>query len=399
MNKVIQINVTQNWGSTGRIAEQIALKAKGLGWQIFYAHGGRFVRPTEAVSLKIGSKISDYIHYLWNSYILGSQGLGSTRETQRLVEQIKEIKPDVVHIHNLHGYYINYRVLFEYLNSTDIKVVWTLHDCWSFTGHCTNPTIVNCEKWKMECNSCPIRHEYPKSIRDNSNHDFSLKKRLFSTCKNLHLTPVSEWQQSLLRDSFLSEVPCTVIHNGVDVNVFKPTGTEKYKKYTILGVSSVWDQSKGLYDFYKLRKFLDPEVYDIVIVGLKEEQLRELPEGINGITRTESQQELLEIYSKSHIFVNPTYEDTFPTVNLEALACGTPVITYKTGGSPEAIDEKTGVVVEQGNVVALANAIMQMNEKPLSSDDCVKRAHELFDKDKCFEKYVELYEELLNKQY
>lgn len=398
MPKLLQINVTQNWGSTGKIAEQIALKAKDQGWQTFFAHGGRFVRPTAAVSLKIGSKISDYIHYLWNSYIWGSQGLGSTRETQRLVEQIKEIKPDVIHIHNLHGYYVNYRVLFEYLNTTDIKVVWTLHDCWSFTGHCTNPTIVNCEKWKAECNSCPIRHEYPKSIRDNSNHDFRLKKNLFTSCINLHLAPVSEWQKSLLMESFLADIPCTVIHNGVDLSIFNSATSMKYSKFTILGVSSVWDKSKGLYDFYKLREILPHDEFDIILVGLKSKQVEELPAGIKGITRTESQKELLEIYSKAHIFVNPTYEDTFPTVNIEALACGTPVITYRTGGSPEALDDKTGVVVEQGDIDALAEAIRKMKEHPLSSVACRKRAEEHFDKDKCFEEYIELFNQILNEE-
>lgn len=395
MPKLLQINVTQNWGSTGKIAEQIALKAKEKGWEIYYAHGGRFVRPSAAVSLKIGSKMSDYFHYLWNSYLLGSQGLGSTCETKKLVEQIKEIAPDIVHIHNLHGYYINYRVLFEYLNTTNIKIVWTLHDCWSFTGHCTNPTIINCNKWKKTCESCLIRHEYPKSIRDNSKHDFQLKKSLFSASRNLHLTPVSEWQKTLLRESYLSDVPCTVIHNGIDLDAFKVDETEKYTKFTILGVSSVWDKSKGLYDFYKLREMMPADEFDIVLVGLKEEQVKKLPSGIKGITRTESQKDLLQIYAKSHVFVNPTFEDTFPTVNLESLACGTPVITYKTGGSPEAIDEKTGIVVEQGNIEAMADAISSLKNHPLSAADCRNRAVEHFDKDKCYEKYIELYESLI----
>lgn len=261
---------------------------------------------------------------------------------------------------------------------------------------------MDCYKWKTGCYDCKAEPGYTVSkYYDRSKDLYALKKRLFSSVKNLTLVPVSDWQASFLRDSFLKDCNVHTIHNGVDIEKFRPMDgnrlRDKHKldgKYVILGVASPWNTRKGLDDFYQLRTKLSDE-FAIVMVGLTLTQIEKLPNGIIGISRTESQQELAEYYSMSDVFVNLTYLDTFPTVNLEALACGTPVITYRTGGSPEAIDESTGIVVDQGNLEELVKSIKYLREHPLSSCACRERAESLFDKDKCFEEYIRLYESLI----
>lgn len=372
-----------------------------------------------------------YVHYFENR-IFDREGLSSRRATKALIRHIEELKPDVISLHNIHDHYLNYELLFRYLNETDIKVVWTFHDCWAFTGHCFHFVTKDCMRWKTGCHDCPLHHLYPNTVLDRSVKNYALKKELFSANRNLAIVACSEWLGDFVKESFLKDKRIEVIHNGVDLQMFRPYGvSDSFKefqdvsggRFKIIAVSSVWYPNKGELDIYKLRTMLPEEEYEITMVGLSAEQAKNLPKGIRGIQRTQNVQELSQLYSEADVLINPTYEDNFPTVNIEALACGTPVITYRTGGSPEAVRDEvsdgfkefsfdsaqdkrqvsggtelynTGMVIEQGNVVALANAIMQMKDDPLSSADCRKRAEELFDKDKCFEKYVELYEELLN---
>ena len=371
-----------------------------------------------------------YVHYFENR-IFDREGLSSRRATKALIRHIEELKPDVISLHNIHDHYLNYELLFRYLNKTDIKVVWTFHDCWAFTGHCFHFVTKDCMRWKTGCHDCPLHHLYPNTVLDRSVKNYALKKELFSANENLAIVACSDWLGDFVKDSFLGDKRIEVIHNGVDLQMFRPQdgkesreGKESERRvFKIIAVSSVWYPNKGELDIYKLRTILPDDEYEITMVGLSAEQAKNLPKGIRGIQRTQNVQELAQLYSEADVLINPTYEDNFPTVNIEALACGTPVITYKTGGSPEAVRDKvsdgfkefsfdsahdkrqvsggaelynTGMVIEQGNVVALANAVMQMKDKPLSSADCRKRAEELFDKDKCFEKYVELYEDLLN---
>ena len=390
--KLLQINVSANWGSTGKIAESIGLAAIKHGWESYIAYG-RYCNPSQSHLIKIGTKIDPYLHYM-HQRIFDDEGQCSKYATRQLIKTIKDLGPDVVQLHNIHDHYLNYRLLFEYLNQTDIKIVWTFHDCWAFTGHCFHFVTKKCERWKTECYDCPLQHEYPKTLLDYSTENFSLKKSLFTNNKNLTIVACSEWMAQFVRESFLQAKPLYVIHNGVDLDIFKAMPNEKDQKtFKVLAVSNVWNKDKGIDDILALRNLL-PEDYAMTIVGLNEKQLKNLP-GIKGIQRTQNVQELVKLYSEADVLINPTYADTFPTVNLEAFACGTPVITYRTGGSPEAIDEKTGVVVEQGDVKALADAIVRMKEYPLASSDCRKRAEEEFDKDKCFEKYIGLYEKLL----
>ena len=395
MNKLLQINISANWGSTGKIAEQIGVRAIDHGWDFYFAYGNS-CNASKGHLIKVGGKWNKYIHYA-KQRIFDNEGLCSRAETKKLIEQIKEIKPDVINLHNIHDHYLNYRLLFDYLNHTDVKVVWTFHDCWAMTGHCMHFVTKNCERWKTGCHDCLMKGEYPKSVLDRSKQNWELKKRLFTDNTNLTIVAVSDWIAEFVQESYLKDKRIEVIHNGCDIKTFKPLPRTESNKFRIIAVSSVWYPNKGELDIYKLRTMLRKDEYEITMVGLSAEQVKNLPKGIRGIQRTQNVQELAQLYSEADVLINPTYEDNFPTVNIEALACGTPVITYKTGGSPEAVDSKTGVVIEQGNLNALANAIIQMKDKPLSSADCRKRAEEFFDKDKCFEKYVELYEELVKR--
>jgi putative colanic acid biosynthesis glycosyltransferase len=391
---LLQINVTANWGSTGKIAEQIGQCAIAHGWESYIAYG-RWYNPSQSHLIKIGDKLNMYQHYA-EQRIFDNEGLCSRRATKEFIKRIDEIKPNVIQLHNIHDHYLNYRLLFEYLNKTDIKVVWTFHDCWAFTGHCFHFITKGCERWKSGCFDCPLQHEYPKTLFDRSRKNYTMKKNLFGANNNLTIIACSEWIANFVRQSFLKDKPIYVINNGIDLNVFKGSeslGTNK-KSFHVLAVSNVWNKDKGFDDILKLREILSNE-YEITIVGVAKQQLNSLPQGIVGIERTQNVHELVALYSKADVFINPTYADNFPTVNLEALACGTPVITYRTGGSPEALDENTGVVVEQGDINGLAVAIQKMKENPLSSADCRKRAEDYFERDKCYDMYIDLYDSLL----
>lgn len=393
MPTLLQINVTSNWGSTGKIAEQIGQCTMRHGWESYVAYG-RMHNPSQNKTIRIGSMTDVYLHYA-EQRIFDNEGLASRRATSSFLSVIDDIKPDIVHLHVIHDHYLNYRLLFKYLTEKKIPVVWTFHDCWAFTGHCFHFVTKKCERWKTECHDCPLLHEYPNTFTDRSRKNFQLKKSLFASHPNLSIVACSDWIRDFVAQSFLKESKISVIKNGIDLNIFKPIKTNHYEKFRILAVSSVWNKQKGFDDILNLRNSLD-DSYEIIIVGLNKSQKENLPNGIIGIERTNNVQELVELYSSSNVLINPTYADTFPTVNLEALACGTPVITYRTGGSPEAVDSKTGIVVEQGDVEALASAIRKMKENPLSSNDCRAKAVSEFDKNICFEKYIQLYNDIIN---
>ena len=282
----------------------------------------------------------------------------------------------------------------------DIPVVWTLHDCWPFTGHCTYFDSVSCERWKSKCHDCPLKRDYARSLfLDRSQRNYELKKSLFAANKNLHLIPVSQWLASLVKESFLKNADIQVISNGVDLSAFTLRERKNDGKFRILGVATSWGARKGLKDFYRLREHLDSQKYEITLVGLKPKQIKELPSGIQGIERTNSVDELAQFYSDADVLVNPTYADTFPTVNLEALACGTPVVTYRTGGSPETLTSETGVVVETGDIHGLVHTIENIRVKGKSSytHACRERAEKFYNKEERFMDYIHLYERLLKK--
>jgi glycosyltransferase involved in cell wall biosynthesis len=329
-------------------------------------------------------------------------GFGSKRATKRLIKDLDNIKLDAIGLHNLHGYYLNIRVLFHYLDKKKIPVIWTFHDCWPFTGHCTYFDSVNCEKWKTQCQKCPKTKMYPASLGwDNSIKNYQDKKAIFNSIENLQIVTPSHWLKNLVSQSFLKH-SATCIHNGIDINQFKPISKIhglKYKwqlkhKKVVLGVASTWDDRKGPSDFITLSETL-PTEYQIILIGLSKTQIEALPKTIIGIERTESISELALYYSVADVFVNPTYQDNFPTTNIEALACGTPVFTYPTGGSPEAIDTETGVVVGKGDIKALQEAIITWCETKNSTTvqiKCKERAVAHFNKDDRYQEYLKLYE-------
>lgn len=404
MPKLLQINITANWGSHGKIAEGIGTLAIKNGWESYIAYG-RWYNESKSQLYHIGNTTDEYIHGI-ASRIFDNHGLMSVGATKRLIDFVKKVNPDIIHLHNIHGYYLNYPLLFKYLSQCRKPVVWTLHDCWAFTGHCAHYMYAGCEKWKTECNNCPLLSNYPASILfDRSKKNYIQKKNAFLSVDNLTLVPVSKWLESELQQSFLKAKDIHLIQNGIDIQRFKPSEQTNsiHTKYSIpkeekviLGVASNWYR-KGLDDFIALRGIL-PNDYHIVLVGLSKRDKKKLPNTIIGIERTENIDELVALYSASNVFFNPTWEDNFPTTNLEAMACGTPVITYNTGGSPEAITPDTGLVVNRGDLQSAAIAIKHVCEigKKHYECNCRSKIVSEFAQGIMLNKYLELYHILLD---
>ncbi len=389
--KVLQINSVCGIRSTGRICTDIAdiLEQNGHECKIAY---GRYGVPEKYKknAVKIGSDFDIYYHVA-KSRIFDNSGFESKKSTEKFIKWIKEYNPDIIHLHNIHGYYINIEILFKYLAEADKPVIWTLHDCWAFTGHCAYFSAACCDKWESGCGECQLKKEYPASnFFDRSSKNWLEKKRLFTSVKNMTLVTPSEWLAQIVRRSFLGQYSVKVINNGIDLDVFKPTESKFRDKYDlndkkiILGVASIWDTRKGLDDFVKLSHIIDSS-YRIVLVGISEAQMKTLSSNIIGITKTNNAKELAEIYTAADVFVNFTYEDNYPTVNLEAQACGTPVITYNTGGSIESVPNEN--IIDQGDIKSFLK---------MTSYKCYDKENiaDKFDKTKKFNEYIEKYKEL-----
>lgn len=401
MMKVFQINSVCGVKSTGRIATDIYNILLQQGHECKIAYGRENPQNVAAEdAIKIGTDTGVKFHALM-SRITDKTGFYSKAATKKLIKQIEEYNPDVIHLHNIHGYYINIEMLFKYLAKADKKVVWTLHDCWSVTGHCAYFDIINCTKWKTGCNCCPQKKKYPTSlVFDNSKSNWDKKKKLFTSVKDMTLITPSRWLEGIIKESFLADCKTTVINNGLDLNVFKPTESDFRKKHNledkkiILGVAAIWEVRKGFEDFIKIAKMINDD-YRIVMVGVTEEQKKQLPENVIAIGRTNNVQELAAIYTTADVFINPTKEEMFGMVNIEALACGTPVVTYNTGGSPEGIDSTCGIVVDKGDVTALyETAVKVCDEKMFSEENCMAYAKNFDKKDK-YNEYVDLYAQKL----
>ena len=395
--RVLQINSVCGVGSTGRIATDLYKVLEEQGHECLIAYG-RGTAPEGINSYKIGTNLDNYLHVA-RTRILDQHGYGSKRPTIELVKKIKEYNPDVIHLHNLHGYYLNLEVLFNYLAESNKPVVWTLHDCWAFTGHCAYFDYVGCDKWKYECGNCPQKKTYPNSYGlDNSYQNFRKKKKLFTMLNNLTIITPSQWLANLVKESFLNKYPVQVINNGIDLNVFKPTQSDFRKKYhledkrIILGVASVWGDRKGLSTFIDLAKKLD-DSYQIVLVGVNEKQKKLLPKNIIGISKTNNVKELAQIYTAADLFLNPTLEDNFPTTNLESLACGTPIITFNTGGSIESVDEYSGIVVEKEDLETVVKIIKEYKFIRKNSEKILEKARS-YDKYTKFHCYLKKYNEI-----
>jgi putative colanic acid biosynthesis glycosyltransferase len=393
--KILQINTTVNSGSTGRIAEDIGKILISAGHESHFAFG-RGNQKSVSNLIKIGSKLDFYLHLIV-SLFTDRHGFGSKRATKKFLKQVDVINPDAIGLHNIHGYYLNVEILFKYIKDKDIPILWTFHDCWPFTGHCS---------YNTDCDNCKnCQRKYPTSIFLNqSSRNYDDKKIIFNQVKKLQIITPSIWLKDLVQQSFL-KYPAQCINNGIDLNEFKPSEKSlKLKdklqlknKKIILGVASTWDQRKGLSDFIQLALLLDVN-YQIILIGLTSKQIQGLPINIMGVKRTESISELANYYTMADVYVNPTTKDNFPTTNIEALACGTPVITYNTGGSPEAIDKGTGMVIEKEDVIGLYNAIQELvlHTQEQYAKVCRTRAEQLFNKEDRYLDYLKLYEKLIN---
>lgn len=386
--RILFINSVCN-GSTGKICKDLYDLASDNDFECCIAFG-RGDAPDGYRTYKIGDDFDNFVHVI-KTRLFDMHGLGSKKATQRLLEMIDRFKPNIIHLHNIHGYYINIPLLFAYINKhQNIHIVWTLHDCWAFTGHCAYFTFSKCNKWKIGCSHCNSRTDYPKSILlDLSKKNYNWKKATFSNVKNLVLVTPSHWLKELVQESFLKEKTCIVISNGINTNIFqKKQYYKRNDKTMILGVANIWDNRKGLSFFQELYKLIDKSKYQIALVGLSEKQIKELPEDILKIKKTDSVQELVNLYNIADIFFNPTLEDNYPTVNLEAQACGTPVLTFDSGGSSETLISTSRVIKD----VFEAKAIIENNKR--IKEDFVVDLSKL--EAKCvFRKYIELYKQIV----
>lgn len=396
MMKIIEINM-MTWGSTGKIMLQIAEQARKEDHEVWVAYPDWSLTKKNDIRNKIliGNRWSRIFHYFMTKFT-GFNGCFSYFSTKNFIKKLKKINPDVIHLHNLHNAYINIPLLFKYIKKNNIRVIWTLHDCWSFTGQCPHFTLAKCDKWKTGCHHCKTFREYPPSYVDRTKTMWKLKKKWFTGIADATIAVPSKWLGDLVKESFLGEYPVKVINNGIDLSIFKPVESDFRKKYNcedkfiVLGVANVWTYKKGLDVFVELAKRLD-EKYQIILVGTDDKVDKMLPENIISIHRTNNQTELAEIYTASDLLLNPTREDTFPTVNIEALACGTPVFTFNTGGSPEIVDETSGMVFHVDDVASMENAIRQLSfEHSFDSSACVARAQN-YDCRERFCDYVKLY--------
>lgn len=403
MPTLLSINVVANSGSTGRIVEGIVEMASLKGWKCYTVYG-RWANTSKSELYKVGNLYDVCMHYLL-SRVFDMHGLASKRVTNKLIKKIRDIKPDIIHLHNIHGYYINYKILFDYLHSVTTPVVWTLHDCWAYTGHCAYYSNALCSKWKTNCYNCPNLNDYPTTFFDLSAKNYQLKKYYFTSVANLTIVPVSNWLANEVSQSFFSNYPIQVIHNGVDINSFTPVLTAnaqgKYqltRKFVILGVATVWDQRKGFDDFIKLSDHLSEDEV-IILVGLSKKQISGLPKNIIGIQKTENIQKMVELYSLADIFINFSTEETFGLTTIESMACGTPVIVYDVTACPEVVTEQTGFVVPPHDIHKVINIIKSVREvgKMKYYSCCRKHILNNYSQYDRYEEYLSLYNRLLKE--
>lgn len=406
----MQINpVLRMSTSTGRIMQEIGDLAMLHGWEsyIAYSRGRDGVPDCTSQLIPIGNRWSVAWHGVVTR-LLDRHGLASTQATRELIRKVDDLNPDIIHIHNIHGYFLNYRLLFDYLSRQSVPVIWTVHDCWLYTGHCYYYSARGCNGWQTGCGHCPQQREFPASwLTDRSARNFTDKRRAFTSLpyERLTLVPVSAWMAGEMEHSFLKDCRMRVIHNGIDTEVFAPQdGSDLLAhyglegKHILLGVASIWSREKGLEDFIRMAPLLH-EDERIVLVGIDDRTARRLPAGIIPIRRTANVHQLAELYSAATAFVNATWQDNYPTVNLEAIACGTPVVTYRTGGSTESITPATGMVVPQGDIEAMLAAVRQIEAQGKGTyiAPCREYALAHFRKEDRYMDYLRLYDEVMQR--
>lgn len=351
--KYLFINSVAGFGSTGRIAAEQCRGLMAQGHECVIAYGRDKANCDDIPTVLIGSKLDYQLHGVM-SRVLDNHGFGSKAATKRFLKWVREYDPDVIWLHNLHGYYIHLGELFSYLKTCGKTIYWTLHDCWSFTGHCSHFDFVGCDRWKTGCHDCPQKKEYPASLlMDNSRGNYAAKKALFTGIPNLTIIAPSYWLENFLKQSFLKEYPVEVVYNRIDPEVFKPTPGDFREKHglqnqkIILGAASVWGERKGLGDFAKLSQMLD-DSYRIVLIGLTAEQAAVMPKKILCLPRTDNMCQLAQAYTAADLFLNPSVEETFGMTAMEALSCGTHPIVYKGTACEEIVDRYGGTAVDRG---------------------------------------------------
>ena len=390
--KVLFLNAVCGTGSTGRLVMDLSEALQAQGHETLLVYGVGTAPAAENIW-----KMNHAPGYYWHnalSRLTDHTGCYSTPQTRRLIQKIQDFRPDVVHLHNLHGYYVNYPLLMDFLAKADIPTVLTLHDCWTFTGHCAYFDRADCGQWRSRCGRCPQLRAYPVCYtRGDPGGNFDRKQAAFTAPEKLCIAAPSAWLAGLAGQSFLRKYPIRVIPNGIDTALFRPTPSDFREKHdllgktVILGAASVWDERKGLADFPALSQLLGDQ-YQIVLAGLSQKQLRSLPPHILGLPKLEDPRELAKLYTAADIFANPTYEDNFPTVNLEAQACGTPVVTYAVGGSPETLVPGSGRAVAPGDIGGMARAIREGLSPPGTN---------VPGRDRCCQRYLALYRELARR--
>ena len=395
--RVLQISTNWGHGGPGGVEKDIYYCLIDKGHECFVAYGRDNI-PDGVPSIKIGNKISNYTHGLL-SLLLDNSGFSSKTATRNFIKKIKKLNPDIIQLHNLIGYYLNVEILFNFLKSFGKPVVWTIHDCWPVTGHCINFDRINCLKWRNGCSNCELKWDYPKSlVFDGSKKNWFRKRAAFTNVPNMEIVSPSIWLSNILKQSFLNNYPIHVINNGIDLSIFTPIQSNIKTEYGIenkivlLAVAGVWNEMKGEYLLYDVARKLD-ERYVIVMIGKKTRSIS--LKNIVSIERTSDIKTLVKWYSAADIFINPTLGDNFPTVNIEALACGLPIVTNLTGGSAEIVSERCGRIVKSRTCDEFIKMIDECVTANLSPQDCMNEALK-YDKSKCFEKYISIYEHLLS---
>lgn len=400
MKKLLQINpVIKENTSTGKIMRTLGELAQAAGWESYvaYSRARDGVPPHSSRLVPVGNKADLLLHWV-ATRLFDAHGLASRLATRRFVARLRELNPDVIHIHNIHGYFLNYKILSRALAQMGKPVVWTVHDCWLYTGHCYHYASAGCERWKTGCHHCPQKKAFPASrLLDRSRRNWEDKKKAFCSIPGLTLVTVSRWMKGEIARSFLGGVRCEVIHNGIDLDTFRPSPSAEtalaYGTY-YLAVASIWLPEKGLQDLEKLSSVLDADER-LVVVGKRPSGHR-FPRNVVCLERTADAAALAALYTEAVALVNPTWQDNYPTVNMEAIACGTPVVSYRTGGSPESITQQTGRVVEQGDVEGLAEALHAIRKqgKTHYTEACRSYALAHFRAQDRFNDYIQLYESL-----
>lgn len=394
--KVLQINSVYAKGSTGRIVKDCEDLFSTLGIET-YVITGEDKFSSEKIFVT-NTPLTQKFNILLTR-LFGRHGFYNRFSTKRAMKFIDKVSPDIVHLHNIHGHYINIDILFKHLRKRNIPVVWTLHDSWAFTGHCSHFDYAGCDRWKHSCGNCPLRRSYPDSwFFDRSKRNLKDKRRLFTSIEKMHVVTPSNWLGSLAKESFLNKYPITTVHNGIDTKAFAPVETDLRErlglqgKFLLLGIVSSLSGTKGGQYFLELSKMLKEDEH-IVLLSLEDTSIS-LPKNITALPRTNSVKELSEVYSMADVFINPTLQDTFSMINVEALACAVPVVTFRTGGCAESLTEKCGIVVQKGDAKALYEGVEQVRQGRIKKEDCRNRGLE-FDHKIKFSEYIDIYKDLI----